>query len=170
MHSYRVYTPGYTHHFDFGTGREYNLAADRMRQDTDRQEDTTYTARRSDNTGGVWVSRSLDSQDSWSENWEPGRWRLVKRACVKTERLVRNVSRWTRARRRVARAEAWLCTWRHVDSRTWTVVQIRRSLNDGGTWRTVDVRVIALGKGSFCVIKNKLRAKFKMCSVIPQQI
>ncbi len=31
----------------------------------------------------------------------------------------------TRARRGIARAEAWLGTWRHVDSRTSTVAQIR---------------------------------------------
>ncbi len=35
------------------------------------------------------------------------------------------MSRRTHARRGIARAEAWLGTWRYVDSRTSTVVQVR---------------------------------------------
>ncbi len=42
------------------------------------------------------------------------------RSYVATERVRR-----TRVRRGIARAEAWLGTWRHVDSRTSTVVQVR---------------------------------------------
>ncbi len=97
-----------------------------MRQDSGKKIQPTQQGGRM-TLDDVWVSRSLEgySQDAGSENWEPGRRRLVKRAYGKPERLVQNVSRRTRARRRVARAEAWLDTWRHVDSRTSTVSRLR---------------------------------------------
>ncbi len=63
----------------------------------------------------------------WSEDlWKAWRAKL------------QNVSRRTRARRGIALAEAWLGTWRHVDSRTSTVVQIRgvsmTEEREGRTW------------------------------------
>ena len=88
--------------------------------------------------------------------------------------------RRTLARRGIARAEVWLGTWRHVDSRTSTVVQIRgspRSRNmrdcgcedDGPGLPRRDLRAVAV-PGEFCVIKNRLRTNLKLCRVIPHQI
>ncbi len=107
-----------------------------------RQEDTpTQQGGRKTRATSEWAE-SLEgySQNAGSENWEPGHRRLVRRPCVKPEGLVMelwNVLQRTRARHGVARAEAWLGTWRHVDSRTSTVVQIRgvsTAEECGGRW------------------------------------
>ncbi len=103
----------YTHHFDFGTGREYIMSCSGSHE----ARRYTYTARRSDDKGDDWVSRSLEgySQDAGSENCrEPGRRGLVRRPCGKPEGLVME---------RVAKdtCETWDCTHRsvagHVTSR-----------------------------------------------------
>ena len=78
----------------------------------------------------------------------------------------------TPARCGIARAEAWLGTCRHVDSRTSTVVQVRgvsmTEEREGGEMRgrlrwAAHERPAGCGcTREFCVIKNKLRAKFKI--------
>ncbi len=123
------------------------------------------------------MSRNLEgySQDAGSENWESGGWRLVRRPCGKPEGLVtelRNVLRRTRERCRVARSRevTWIAgrgRWsRYGESPR------RRNVRDGGcegngaVLPRRDLRAVAV-PGEFCVIKNRLRAKFKDVSCHP---
>ncbi len=113
-----------------------------------RQEDTTHTARRSDDTG-----RPLSEQKRRRVHPRRGKQELGARPSEisqktlwKARRASYGMCRWRHLLDVwFARAKAWMCTWRHVDSRTWTVLQIERNLHDCGTWGTVDVRATALG-------------------------
>ncbi len=78
---------------------------------------------------GVEVKRSLGgcSQATERNSWETGCWELVGSACGKAEGLSMQYVTEDTCETLVARAEASLGTWHHVESRTWVVVQIGRS-------------------------------------------
>ncbi len=91
------------------------------------------------------------------------------------------MSRRTRVRRGIARAEAWLGTCRHVDSRTSTVVQVRgvstTEEREGlWTWRRRvglprrALLAVAVPRGVLCNKRADYEPKHKIVFVIPQQI
>ncbi len=73
----------------------------------------------------------------------------------------------------------WACdvTWiagrgrwsRYGESPRWRNGREGGCEGDGTMLPRRDLRAVAV-QGEFCVIKNRLRARLKMCRVIPQQI
>ncbi len=79
----------------------------------------------------------------------------------------------------IARAEAWLGTWRHVDSRTSTVVQVRGVStteerggreDDGVGLPRRALLAVAVPRGVLCNKTADYEPKYKIVFVIPQQI
>ncbi len=172
MHCYRVYTPLWLWYWPWVHNVLQRLAWGKKKiplhskvvgrqgrrlseQKPQRVQPETQGARTGSHAVGDW------SEDLWKA------WRAQ----------LRNVSRRTRARCGIARAEAWLGTWRHMDSRTLTVVQVwgsprRRNVRDGGCeddgvgLPRRALQAVAV-PGEFCVIKKRLRAKFKIVLCYP---
>ncbi len=156
MHCYRVYTTLWLLYCP----RVHNVL---QRTAWGKKIPARYTARRSDDTGDVGVSRSIEgySQDAGSENWEPGRRRLVRRPRGKPEGLVRNYGTccWGHVRdvglqkRGWAHDDTWIAgrgrdpdknsSWRW-NVRLWTWGRRR--------WATQE-RPMAL-QGQFCIIQK----------------
>ncbi len=180
MHCYRVYTPLWLWYWPWVHNVLQQIAWGKKIP----ARRYTHTARRSEDKGDVWVSRSLKgySQDAGCENWEPRRRRLARRPCGKPEGLVtesvaedtcetwdctlRSVAGYVTSRGQIAGRRRWS---RYGESPRRRNVRDGRCEGDGAGLPRRDLRAVAV-PGEFCVIKSRLRANLKLCRVIPQHI
>ncbi len=132
--------------------------------------------------GDVWASRSLEgySQDAGSEIWEPRRRRLVRRPVEACRAKLRSYGTCRGGHVRDVGLHAQKRGWAH--GVTWIAKRRRWSRYGESPWRRnvrdcgreddgIGLPITALRAvsvpGEFCVIKNTLRAKFKIVSSYP---